>query len=160
MGKSLTLGSEAETAALATRLAPVLRRGDTVLLSGPVGAGKTAFARATIRAMQAAAGQTPEEVPSPSYTLVQEYAVGDVPVWHADLYRLSDPDEVIELGLEQAFAEAVVLVEWPDLLGPATPERHLSLAFAPLAEGPDLRRLTVTAHGPGWEAALDALRAA
>ena len=90
----------------------LLRAGDCVLLEGPIGAGKTHFCRALIRARLG----REEDVPSPTFTLVQTYDA-DVEIWHADLYRLSHPDEALELGLEDAFASAICLVEWPERLG-------------------------------------------
>lgn len=133
------LPSPKATAARAAALAPLLRAGDTLLLSGELGAGKSHFARALIRARL---GDPAAEVPSPSFTLVQTYAAPEVEIWHADLYRLSGPDEVLELGLDDAFATAICLVEWPDRLGPAVPAEAILLTFA--ATGADTRSLTVT----------------
>jgi len=127
---SLFLAGPDDTDQLAKRLAPLLRAGDCVLLSGPIGAGKSHFARALIRARL---GRM-EEVPSPSFTLVQTYAA-DVEIWHADLYRLTHPDEVLELGLEAAFATAICLVEWPDRLGQLAPPDALHVSLAVEAEG-------------------------
>ncbi len=141
---ALLLSSPAATAALAARLAPALRAGDLLLLEGPIGAGKTHFARALIGALQAAAGQTPEEVPSPSYTLVQDYAAGGLEIWHADLYRLGDASELPELGLEAAMGRALVLVEWPERLG-LPPPQALTLRLAHAGE--DARRLTLHPAG-------------
>ncbi|MEM7488306.1 MAG: tRNA (adenosine(37)-N6)-threonylcarbamoyltransferase complex ATPase subunit type 1 TsaE, partial [Pseudomonadota bacterium] len=124
--------------------------GDCLLLSGPVGAGKTAFARAVIHARLAAEERPPEDVPSPTFTLVQTYDVGPFEIWHADLYRLTDPAEVLELGLEEAFRDAVCLIEWPDRLGPDTPPDALRLDFA--LDGPG-RSLAIS----GPPAALDRL---
>jgi len=118
MGQTIFLADEAATDRLAMGLAPRLRAGDCLLLHGPVGAGKSHFARALIRARLGRA----EDVPSPTFTLVQVYQDGDTEIWHADLYRLSHPDEVQELGLSDAFATAICLVEWPDRLGPMTPQ--------------------------------------
>ena len=130
------------TAALAARIAPHLGAGDTLLLSGDLGAGKTHFARALIHALQAAAGQPPEDVPSPSFTLVQTYRAGPLEIWHADLYRLGDPREVDELGLLDNPA-AIVLVEWaeraPEIAAAAT--LVVALAIPPGGAG---RSVTVT----------------
>lgn len=157
MPTSLRSDGPDQTAALADRLGQALRAGDTVLLSGPIGAGKSHLCRHLIQSRQRAAGQTPEDVPSPSYTLVQPYAAGKLHIWHTDLYRLGDPSEVAELGLEEAFDTALVLVEWPDRLGPLRPARALEIAFSPDATDPDTRHLSITPSGPGWEAALAAL---
>lgn len=126
------LPTEADTAALAVRLAGRLGPGDAILLSGPVGAGKSAFARALIRARL---GDPEAEVPSPTFTLVQIYGEGAQALWHADLYRLSHPDEVAELGLLMAMEEAICLIEWPDRLGPFTPASALHLVLASEGKG-------------------------
>lgn len=127
----LVLEGEASTRALAARLAPCLAGGDTLLLEGEIGAGKTAFARALIQARQCAEGRAPEDVPSPTYTLVQVYDAGALTIWHADLYRLSAPDEALELGLDEATGTALCLIEWPDRLGALVPAGALHLSFTP-----------------------------
>jgi tRNA threonylcarbamoyladenosine biosynthesis protein TsaE len=108
-----------------------LRARDCLLLKGPVGAGKSHFARALI---QARLGRL-EDVPSPTFTLVQTYHASDVEIWHADLYRLSHPDEVLELGLETAFETAITLIEWPDRLGRQMPLRAMCLEFSTAGDG-------------------------
>lgn len=145
---TLDLPSDSATAALAERIAPLLVAGDTLLLSGPIGAGKTHFARALIKARLRATGRD-EDVPSPTYTLVQTYSDGGTEIWHADLYRLTGPSETTELGLDEAFRTAIVLVEWPDRLGPDAPEDALSLAFETLPDE-GARRLTLSASGARW----------
>ncbi|WP_112321129.1 tRNA (adenosine(37)-N6)-threonylcarbamoyltransferase complex ATPase subunit type 1 TsaE [Oceanibium sediminis] len=154
------LTSEQQTKAVAAALAPALGPGDTLLLTGPVGAGKSLFARTVVQTRQAAAGAAVEDVPSPSFTLVQTYQAGDLAIWHADLYRLSDPSELEELGLFDAFEEALVLVEWPGLLGEAAPPRHLGVHLEPLPATPEARALTLTPAGPGWAAVLRAAQSA
>ena len=118
------------TAALARRLAPHLRAGDVILLEGPIGAGKTHFARALIQALGVA-----EDVPSPTFTLVQTYEAPDFDIWHADLYRLTHPDEAVELGLTEAFESALCLVEWPEKLGRDAPNAALTLRFSIQGDG-------------------------
>ena len=98
--------------------------GDTVLLSGQIGAGKTHLARALIRERL---GHPDAEVPSPTFTLVQTYDAPDGVIWHTDLYRITDADEVIELGLDAAFQDAVVLVEWPERLGRWQPANAIQI---------------------------------
>lgn len=146
----LPLPLEADTAALAARLAAALRPGDALLLSGAVGAGKSAFARALIRARL---GDPGAEVPSPSFTLVQTYGEGAETLWHADLYRLSHPDEVAELGLLAALEEAICLVEWPDRLGPLAPAEALRLDLETLNEG----RLATFSGPAAWLPRLENL---
>jgi tRNA threonylcarbamoyladenosine biosynthesis protein TsaE len=138
----LHLSNPDATAAFARRLAPRLQAGDTLLLEGPIGAGKTHFARALIAARLAASGRS-EDIPSPTYTLVQTYDDGTTEIWHADLYRLTGPDEAVELGLSDAFDSAICLVEWPDRLDPSDTQQALRLSFAPGA-GDDERTVTLT----------------
>jgi tRNA threonylcarbamoyl adenosine modification protein YjeE len=145
---TLELPSEAATAAFAERLAPRLETGDTLLLSGPIGAGKTHFARALIKARLRAAGRD-EDVPSPTFTLVQTYDDGRSEIWHADLYRLTAAADVVELGLDEAFQNAIALVEWPDRLGAGAPRRALWLDFGSGAHE-DSRRLTLRSEDPRW----------
>lgn len=125
----LRLSDETATARLGAALARVLQPRDVVALDGDLGAGKTALVRALIRA---ATGNPDEEVPSPTFTLVQTYerAVGagvSVTYWHFDLYRLESPDDAVELDIEEAFAEGVTLIEWPERLGPYLPPRALHI---------------------------------
>lgn len=137
------IADEQMTSALARMLAATARPGQTILLDGPVGAGKTHFARAFIRARQ---GDAAEDVPSPTFTLVQTY---DDPmgteIWHADLYRLSDPSELVELGLDEAMDSAICLIEWPDRLE-VLPDGAMTVAIAADAD-PDLRRISLHGHG-------------
>lgn len=110
---SIHLPDETATTMLGGELAPLLAPGDTLLLVGAVGAGKSHLARAIIQALLEHA----EEVPSPTFTLVQTYNSPKFEIWHADLYRLSDMSELAELGLDDAFQDAICLVEWADRLG-------------------------------------------
>jgi tRNA threonylcarbamoyladenosine biosynthesis protein TsaE len=126
----IVLPTEADTTALGARLAGVAHAGDCILLEGPIGAGKSHLARAFIRARL---GRM-EDVPSPTFTLVQVYEA-DVDIWHADLYRLTRPDEVWELGLDEAFDRAITLVEWPDRLGPHLPPHALRLRLEQFGDG-------------------------
>lgn len=128
---TLELPTEADTRALGVRLAGLLRAGDSVLLHGPIGAGKSHLARALIQARLGRA----EDVPSPTFTLVQVYEAEGAELWHADLYRLTHPDEVWELGLDEAFARAICLVEWPDRLGGHVPPGALHLRLVPDGDG-------------------------
>lgn len=142
------LVDETQMQARAAALAPHLRAGDALLLNGPVGAGKSAFARALIQSRSGAL----IEVPSPTYTIVQSYQTPDLEIWHADLYRLCDWQEAEELGFEAAFVEALTLIEWPDRLGPLTPARHLRLDFSDHAQG---RARLIRISGAGsWDLPL------
>ncbi|MGI3164172.1 tRNA (adenosine(37)-N6)-threonylcarbamoyltransferase complex ATPase subunit type 1 TsaE [Pseudooceanicola sp. 200-1SW] len=150
LSQEIHLTSAEATAALARRLGAHLVPGDVILLSGGIGAGKTHFARALIQSILA----VPEDVPSPTFTLVQEYDTTRGPLWHADLYRLSDPLEVVELGLDEAFETAICLVEWPDRLADLTPDDTLAIELTALpGEGDEARRMQITAP-PRWQPLL------
>lgn len=154
MESTLTLADAAATERLGRALAPHLCPGDLVGLNGGLGAGKSTLARALI----AARLDAPEEIPSPSYTLVQTYEAGGIEIWHADLYRLGSVAEVEELGLEDAFATAITVVEWAGRLGPALPRRRIDVTLGIGAD--DTRTARVEAHGDGWDWLPAALEAA
>lgn len=139
-----TLPDADAMAHFAQRLAPLLGPGDVLLLEGPIGAGKTHFARALIRQLLA----VPEDVPSPTFTLVQVYDGPGFDIWHSDLYRLSHPDEALELGLLEAFQNALCLVEWPEKLGADRPESALTLRFSVLPD--DSRRVDLSGDAARW----------
>jgi tRNA threonylcarbamoyladenosine biosynthesis protein TsaE len=149
MQKTLLAGNADDTAQLARALAPLLMPGDTLLLSGEIGAGKTHFARSLILALLDA----PEDVPSPTFTLVQTYEAPVAEIWHADLYRLTSADEAVELGLEEAFASAICLVEWPDRLEELAPASALRMAFE--ATEDDARNITLDWSDASWTARLE-----
>ncbi len=153
---TILLPSPEETARLACRLAPLLQAGDTILLQGGLGGGKTHFARALIQERLRRAGRH-EDVPSPTFTLVQVYEDDEAEIWHCDLYRLGGPDEVAELGLEEAFETAVCLVEWPERLADMTPADALLAQFEMLPD-PGARRLHLSWTAPRWAAVLDMAR--
>mgnify|MGYP000097148143 FL=1 len=137
---ALHLADEASTQDLGRALARALQPGDALCLTGPLGAGKSTLARALIRALT-----TPdEEVPSPTFTLVQFYETADFPLAHFDLYRLSDPDEAYEIGLDEALDGGVALIEWPQRLEGRLPATRLDIDIA--LDG-DARRVTLTPHG-------------
>ena len=137
------LVDSAATADLAAALAPHLHAGDVVTLTGTLGAGKTTFARLLITAL---AGR-PIEVPSPTFTLVQTYDLPAGTVWHFDLYRLSAPDEVLELDWDEAVADGIVLVEWPDRLGRLVPAHRLDIDLRFGDQSDDDRLALLTGHG-------------
>ena len=135
--------SEDALAALARRLAPRLRAGDFLALRGDLGAGKTAFARTLIRALMEHDG---EEVPSPTFALVQPYECPRLAIHHFDFYRLSGPDEVAELGLGEALAAGIVIAEWPERLGDGLPPDRLEIALGETAD-PALRQVELEGFG-------------
>ena len=142
-----TFSTEHEMSTFGRKLATALTPGMTVLLSGPIGAGKTHLARAIIQSLTPDA----DEVPSPTYTLVQTYNAESFEIWHADLYRLSDSSELVELGLDEAIGTDLVIVEWPDRLpSDWIQSLVLSIDIRPLD---DTRHVEVTAP-PGPAADL------
>lgn len=141
----MILKNEAATRALGAAVAAALRPGEAVCLTGPLGAGKSVLARALIRALT-----TPdEEVPSPTFTLVQFYDGRTFPLAHFDLYRLENADEVFEIGLDEALDDGAVVIEWPERLEGRLPPDRLDIEIAP---GPDdgSRQASLTAHG-AWK---------
>ncbi len=143
--RTFVLADLSATEALAQRLASLIRPGDSLLLEGPLGAGKTTLARAFMRA---AARDPALEVPSPSFTLVQAYDTAIGPVFHYDLWRLDGPASLAELDWDAA-RDGIVLVEWPDRLGSLRPDDALTIALG-LRDG-DLRHATLT----GWPDRID-----
>jgi tRNA threonylcarbamoyladenosine biosynthesis protein TsaE len=152
--RSLFLPDEAATERLGARLAAALAPRDLVALSGDLGTGKTCLARAVIAGLMGG----PEEVPSPTFTLVQTYETPRGPLWHFDLYRLSAPDEVWELGFEEALAEGISLIEWPERLGRLLPAVRLDLGLRFAAE-PGARHADLVGHGAAWAGRLDRIAA-
>lgn len=161
----IELADEAQTAALAMKLAAAARAGDVFALIGDLGAGKTVFARAFINARTG----TPEEVPSPTFTLVQTYTFpdaddpgghesGGIPVYHFDLLRIEDAGEIEELGMDEAFAGGISLIEWPERLNGLLPVDRLDVTLTQ-GKGEAERRCVLTGHG-SWVERLAALGAA
>jgi tRNA threonylcarbamoyladenosine biosynthesis protein TsaE len=137
------LDDEAATQRLGAALAKALQPGEAICLTGPLGAGKSTLARALIRART-----TPDEdVPSPTFTLVQFYEGEGLPIAHFDLYRLSDPDEAYEIGLDEALDEGAAIVEWPQRLEGRLPPHRLDIEIALDGEA---RHVRLIPHG-AWE---------
>ncbi len=135
------LATERDTASLGAALGDALRTGDVVLLNGPLGAGKTTLARAAIRRRCGAA-----TVPSPTFTLVETYPGDDITISHFDFYRLEDPEEAWELGIEDALCDSASLIEWPERAPSALPADALSVTF----EGDNGGRRAVVTAPPVW----------
>lgn len=144
---AIDLPDERATSALAADVAARARDGDVIALSGPLGSGKTTFARYFIRARMGTGPAGDQDVPSPTFTLVETYQPESGPaIWHFDLYRIESQDEAYELGIEDAFAEGIALIEWPERLGTLLPREHLGIALA--AGGGS--RIATLSPSPGW----------
>ena len=161
-------GPEAMTA-FGHSLADILQTGDIIALDGDLGAGKSTLARGIIEAVLAKAGSPIDDIPSPTFTLVQSYPWGDADdpgreIWHFDLWRLDGADEVIELGFDEALHRHAMLIEWPDRLGDLLPEQALRLTIDHL-DGHDgydndegARRLTLSGgEAAAWPTRLKTL---
>ena len=151
---TLSLPDPQATRTLGRRLAELIRPGDVVALRGVLGAGKTELARALVRARAGAA----IEVPSPSYTLVQDYRFPKLVIRHIDLYRIADPAELLELGLDAPAADEAWLIEWPERAEAALPAERLEVELRQ-GDAPDARIADVTA-GSEWGERLKSLRGA
>jgi tRNA threonylcarbamoyladenosine biosynthesis protein TsaE len=145
----MDLPSEAATVSIARRLAAVARSGDVIALSGDLGAGKTSFARGFIGALT---GQA-EEAPSPTFTLVQTYDSDRGTIWHFDLYRLNRAGDALELGLEDALAEGITLIEWPERIAGLLPRERLDVSLSFFDDDDSARHLQLVGHGE-WAARL------
>ena len=146
---------EAVMGRLGAALAPLLRPGDLVRLEGPLGIGKSVFARGLVRALTS----PDEEVPSPTFALVQQYETAEALLWHLDLYRLEAPADIWELGFEEALEEGISLVEWPEKAGQAIPSDALTARFSH-GDG-DMRVVTFcagAAYSEHWRARLSTLK--
>ena len=154
----IVLGGLGATTELAAAVASQLLPGHMIGLTGPLGVGKTTFARAVIVAKSKSAKVAPpREVPSPTFTLVQTYEMGDEALSHFDLYRLGGPQEVEELGLDDALDAGPVVVEWPDRLGSLIPANRLDITFA-FGDADDARIAILSGHGD-WQSRLDGVLA-
>ncbi len=148
---TISLADPGATAALGARLFPLLQAGDIVALRGDLGMGKTTLVRGLV---QRALG--PEtDVPSPTFTLVQTYDLDGMELWHFDLYRLETPEEVFELGVEEAFIDCISLIEWPDRMGPYLPHEHLEIRLRQDGDG----RSAAISGSADWRARLEGLAA-
>ena len=147
------LPDETATAALAARISALARPADIIALTGDLGTGKTSFARAFIRTL----GNREEEVPSPTFTLVQVYEFEPAAIWHFDLYRLRFGEEAWELGIEEAFSAGISLIEWPERLGSLLPARRLQITFS-FGDKPEARQVSLD-PGAEWRARLTEITA-
>ena len=151
--------SEQEVRTCAAVLASLARTGDVIALSGDLGAGKTVFAKAFVRALT----NENEDVPSPTFTLVQIYdgrrGGEKLTVWHFDLYRLKSAEEIYETGFEEALSDGVSLIEWPERAGGLLPRNRLTVRLEAPAGRPDKRNITMTANTADWIQRMENIKA-
>ena len=147
--KQFKVKTLSQTKHLAESFAKQLRVGDIVCLYGTLGVGKTAFTRFLV---QSFCGEK-EEVPSPTFTLLQTYETDDFPIFHFDLYRLKKPDEVLELGIEDAFYDGVSLIEWPDKMGNYLPEKKVLKVEITCQD--EVRTFTFSSKNQKWNERLE-----
>ncbi len=148
----LTLNSDADMRALGAKIATIVQKGDVICLIGGLGAGKTTFARGFIQKTQPEGTET--EIPSPTFTLVQTYETQGFPIWHFDFYRIESPEDVYEIGLEEALDTGVTLIEWPEKAADLLPEERLEIHIEPVENG---RRLRFFGHD-SWAKRIEQLR--
>ena len=132
------IASLSELESLASDFVRTLKQGDVVYMMGDLGAGKTTFVRAAIQSLLG----HDETVPSPTFTLVQTYD-STPPIWHYDLYRLNDPEEVLELGMDEAFDQGITFIEWPQNMGNVYTPQHYRVSLETIST--ELRSITITA---------------
>lgn len=142
----LRLDGVEATTRLAASIAELARPGDVIGLAGDLGTGKTSFARAFITARAAHRGAPTEEVPSPTFTLVQTYEMAGETIWHFDLYRLDRAEDAYELGIEEAFAGGLCLIEWPERIAALLPDDRLDMEFS-FSDQEDRRHARLVGHG-------------
>jgi len=147
------LADEAATVTLGRQLAALARVGDVIALHGTLGMGKSTLARAFVRALTA----EDEDVPSPTFTLVQMYEGASGDLWHFDLYRLDKPEDAFELGIEDALADGISLIEWPERLGRLMPRERLEIHLHPGGKTTS-RKAELVSHGQ-WDDRLKDLTA-
>ncbi|MDZ7629585.1 MAG: tRNA (adenosine(37)-N6)-threonylcarbamoyltransferase complex ATPase subunit type 1 TsaE [Parvularculaceae bacterium] len=148
MELTCSLPTEDATKALGASLAPRLRAGDVIALSGPLGAGKTSLARAIIGALTGR-----DDAPSPTFGLVETYETQGFTLWHFDLYRLEKAEDVFELGLEEALDGGVLLIEWPERIAALLPAETLLVRLSETATG----RQALVRGSEEWSARLQGL---
>ena len=148
----LALKNEADMMAVGAKIATIAQKGDVICLIGGLGAGKTTFARGFLQNAMCVGPDT--EIPSPTFTLVQTYESEAFPIWHFDFYRIESPDDVYEIGLEEALDTGVSLIEWPEKAGDLLPEERLEILIEPIETG---RQVRFFGH-EGWAKRIEQLR--
>ena len=148
--KTFQIKNIEQTEQLAKAFSGLLETGDIVALYGTLGVGKTAFTRFLVQSLCS----NNEEVPSPTFTLLQTYDAPNFPIYHYDLYRLKNPKEVFELGIEDAFYDGVSIIEWPEKMGAYLPQKKvLSIQISCTEE---IRNIVFSSNNPDWNERLNA----
>ena len=150
MQKSFVSKSEQQTSDLAKKVASIAKKGDVFALYGTLGMGKSVFARSFIQYLTGV-----DDVPSPTFTLVQDYQSDDFEIFHFDLYRLEHPDEVFELGFEDAIFNGVCLIEWPEKAGNWLPKDVFKIDITPLDDG---RKITISVNSDDKKNRLETVK--
>ena len=148
----ITLFSLQDTQKFAQKIAPHLPQQGVITLTGEMGSGKTSFTKALIEALYALKNLEAPPITSPTFSLIHLYDINGQEIAHCDLYRLSSVDELVEIGLDDAFDTAVCLIEWPDRLGDTAPSDAVTFSFAVTPS--DGRRLTITGSAQWLEGLL------
>lgn len=139
--------NEQETLDFAVKISPILEIGDILCLYGDLGAGKSTFARALIRELS---GSPKLDIPSPTFTLMQRYDTQHGAIAHFDLYRIKNPEEIYELGWDDAISEGITLVEWPERLEMLAPASRLDIVFSHIKQSPEKREIMLNPQG-NWK---------
>ena len=150
MQKSFLSKSEQQTSDIAKKVASIAKKGDVFALYGTLGMGKSVFARSFIQYLTGV-----DDVPSPTFTLVQDYQSDDFEIFHFDLYRLEHPDEVFELGFEDAIFNGVCLIEWPEKAGNWLPKDVFKIDITPLDDG---RKITISVNSDDKKNRLETVK--
>lgn len=150
---TFSLQTEGQTLGLGRALAAQASTGDVITLTGPLGAGKTVLARGFVTGLL---GKS-VDVASPTFTLVNVYDTAEPPIWHFDLYRLESPDDIEELGLDEALASGISLIEWPEHAKGWLPEDQLRIVFS--VDEPSQQRTATMSAGVSWQSRIDTIRA-
>lgn len=145
--------SNIETMNLAKRLAKYLKIGDTIILSGELGSGKTKFTEGFLSYYG-----LENEISSPTFTIINEYHTNNINIYHFDVYRLSDIDEFYAIGGEEYFENGISLIEWGELIEEALPENYFKISFSKDSQDENLRIIKVEATGLEYEKILDKLK--
>ena len=147
--KTFSVHTLQDTQQFAHKLAPMLQPKDIILLRGDLGVGKTTLTRNIINEI----GLQKEEVPSPTFTLLQTYDTDEFPIFHFDLYRLKKPEEVLELGIEDAFYDGVSLIEWPEKMGSYLPQKKVLNVEISCQD--EMRTFAFSSKNPKWNERLE-----